>query len=437
METQRQWLSGRDSRHQRGTSAFQVFMALLVTLAMSACTTVLARNAVPEEDINTAAPYGIHGPALRAWGDKLSDEQVDAIIQTRAAVIVQAHADEIEAGKTIEQVALALSGGGPDGAFGAGLLKGWSENEDRPEFQAVTGISTGAIVALFAFLGPEYDDTLEELYTTYSTDQLAQPAIFAALTGGTALTDTSGYRRLIEQYVDDAVVERIAEENAKGRLLLIGTTNIDASRPVVWNVTTIAASGHPQARRLIQDIIQASSAIPAAFPPVLIPVVTEDGREYDEMHVDGGAVQQVMLFHPEVPLKRLDETTGAKFDRKLYVIINNKLQKPYDPVRPRVLSIAGAAVGSLIGGSGTGDIYKLYAIAQRDEVALEVVWIPRDFDVEPKEAFDPVYMKALYDLGYEFGRAGGRWSPLPPDFAPWPEEPPTPAARKQAAMPGS
>jgi predicted acylesterase/phospholipase RssA len=402
---------------------------LLLAVALSACTTVLTRSPVPEADLEKAAPYGIRSGLIRTWGDSIGKETAEALVEQRVAFLRKARAAEIAAKRAIQQNGLALSGGGPDGAFGAGLLNGWTARGDRPEFQAVTGISTGAIIALFAFLGPDYDDELKEIYTTYTTDQLLSPAFFAALTGGTALADTSGYRRLIERYVDDDVVRKLREEHRKGRVLLIGTTNLDANRPVVWNIGEIAASGHPEARRLIHDVIQASSAIPAAFPPVLVPVETADGRRHDEMHVDGGATQQVMLFSPEVPMRKFDQALGAKFDRTVYIVVNNKLDKSYDPVRPRVLSIAGAAVSSLIGGSGTGDVYKLYAIAQRDGIAFNVVWIPREFSIQPSEPFDPVYMKALFDVGYEYGLAGGRFVPRPPDFAPWPEPTSPPAGK--------
>ena len=396
--------------------------AVILTLSAAACTTVIARAPVPADKIDMAAPYGIR-PAdgrLRDWGDALGAGDRDALLRQRAAILRDLYPNEISTGAPIVQTALALSGGGPDGAYGAGLLNGWTARGDRPEFTAVTGISTGAIIAIFAFLGPEYDDALTKIYTTYTTDDLIQPAIFAGLTGGTAVTDTRGYRRLIEDYIDDAVVAEIAANHRRGRTLLIGTTNIDASRPVVWNIGAIAASGHPDARRLIHDIVQASSAIPAAFPPVLIPVEAADGRRYDEMHVDGGATQQVMLFTPNLPLRALDAALGARFDRTTYVVMNNKLDKPYDPVRPRLIAIAGRAASSLLSGSGSGDIYKIFAIAQRDGIDLNVLWIPEDFAMEAEEPFDPVYMKALYDLGYAHGLAGDRWSSYPPDYAPWP-----------------
>jgi predicted acylesterase/phospholipase RssA len=395
-------------------------VALALVVVMAACTTVIARAPVPEALLMEARPYGIVAPPgvlLRTWGDAVDVEDFEALARRRADSLRARHRDDKG---PITETALLLSGGGPDGAFGAGLLNGWTKRGDRPEFDAVTGVSTGAIIALFAYLGPDYDDKLEQIYTSYSTEQLATRALFSALLGGTALTDTRGYRALIEHYVDDAVVERIAEESRRGRALLIGTTNIDAARPVIWNIGAIAASGHPARKRLIHDVIQASSAIPAAFPPVLIPVETGDGRRYDEMHVDGGATQQVMLLSPGFSLRRVDKDLGQRVDRSVYVIMNNKLLKPYEPVRPRIASIAARAASSLIGGSGGGDLYRIFAIAQRDGIKMHITAIPTDFDAQPTEVFDPVYMRELFDLGYAQGLAGGGWSPTPPDFAPWP-----------------
>ncbi|MEM7743413.1 MAG: patatin-like phospholipase family protein [Pseudomonadota bacterium] len=395
---------------------------LLLIAVLSACTTLLPRRAVPPQLIDTAAPYGIRADTglVRQWGDQLNDATREALVSQRVKVVRQLHADKIRTGQPLVQTALALSGGGPDGAFGAGLLKGWTERGDRPEFSAVTGISTGAIIALFAYLGPDYDDELEEIYTTYTTEELLTPALFAALTGGSAVTDNSGYRALIESYINDDIVARLAAEHKRGRVLLIGTTNIDASRPVVWAVSAIAATGHPSAKELIWDIVQASSAIPAVFPPVIIPVETPDGQVYDEMHVDGGATQQVMLFNPGFSIKEIDDRAGLKAERTLYVVMNNKLDKPYEPVRARLLPIAGRAGSSLLGGSGTGDIYKLFAVGLRDGIDLSVTAIPREFDLEAESPFDPVYMKGLFELGYQIGLSGDAWSSYPPDYYAYP-----------------
>lgn len=396
------------------------FVAIvLAATALTGCTNILVRNPAPEAVVGVAAPYGIQNTDrfIRNWGDELTLRgNGRGALDDYVRRIRNANANEVRRDGVITQDMLALSGGGPDGAFGAGLLVGWTKRGDRPKFSAVTGVSTGAIIALFAFLGPDYDQQLEEVYTKYSTDQLLETTVFSALTGGSAVTNTKGYRRLIEDYVDDEVMRRLSKADEEGRVLLVGTTNLDAARPVIWNISGIAATGHPDAERLVEDVIRASSAIPGLFPPVLIPVTDKTGQVYDEMHVDGGATQQVMLFSPGFPLSRIDKAVGAPVERSLFVVMNNKIDKPYRPVSPRLIPIASAAASSLLGGSGAGDIYKIFAIAQRDGIDLNVLAIPTDFAKEAEEAFDPVYMKELYDLGYEYGLAGDRWTDRPPGF---------------------
>lgn len=401
------------SRCRLPNRAACLFLLVLV-LALSACGS-LQRSPISEAEIARSAPYGVPG-IVRVWGDSIEQAELDSIQADLVARTRKMHSEKLKAGEAISETVLALSGGGADGAFGAGLLAGWTERGDRPEFDVVTGVSTGAIIGLLAFLGPDYDDELKTFYTTYSTDQLLSPTPFAALTGGASLSDASGYHALIDGFVDDALVAELALEEADGRIFLVGTTNLDAARPVIWNITKIAASGHSNAKQLIRDIIRASSAIPAIFPPVVIPSVTPDGARFDEVHVDGGATQQVLLFSPELPIQRVDEAVGVKIDRTLYVVMNDLIKKPYEPVELGVLSIAGKSANSLISGSGSGDLYKIYAIAQRDDLDFKVLWIPKEFEAEPLEPFDIVYMSTLYDLGYDMGLSGGLWRSQPPDF---------------------
>lgn len=390
---------------------------ILAALCLGSCATAVTRSPVAEEKLAIARPYGIDTTALRFYGDLITAEELEPGLKIQVQNFRERYAREIAAGRPIKADTLLLSGGGPDGAFGAGILNGWTQRGDRPTFQNVTGISTGAIIAPFAYLGSKYDPVIEEIYTAYDTDDFVRRNVIAGLFGGVALADTSGLRSLIERYADDALITEIAAEYQKGRLLLIGTTNIDASRPVLWNIGAIAASGHPDAKRLIHDVIQASAAIPVAFPPVLIPVEA-DGKTYDEMHVDGGATQQVALFSPSVSLKEVDRRVGTRIDRTFYIIVNQKAEKPYEPVEPRVAEVAGASISSLIGGSGSGDIYKIFSIAQRDGAKLRVVAIPKDFDVEWDEPFDPQYMRALFDLGVEMGRRGDEWRTYPFGYVP-------------------
>src|SRR5262245_15859532 len=201
---------------------------------------------------------------------------------------------------------LAISGGGANGAFGAGLLNGWTATGQRPTFNVVTGISTGALIAPFAFLGPAYDGTLRELYTTISTERIFRRRGLGAILFSDALADSTPLAELIEKYADQKLLDAIGHEYDRGRLLLIGTTDLDAQRPVIWNIGALAASHHPQALDLFRKILRASSAIPGAFQPVLIDVQI-DGTKFQEMHVDGGAIVQLFLYPPSLEMGQIGE----------------------------------------------------------------------------------------------------------------------------------
>src|SRR5262245_3928550 len=182
---------------------------------------------------------------------------------------------------------LAISGGGDDGAFGAGLLVGWSDRGNRPEFDMVTGVSTGALSAPFVFLGRAYDPQLKAVYTeTSAGDIFEKRSPLLGAIAGDALTDNAPLRQMISRRFDDEMVRRIAEEYKKGRLLFILTTNLDQGRPVIWNIGAIASSNHPKARELIIEVLLAFTSIPVVFRPVMLDV-TIGGERYQEMHVDG------------------------------------------------------------------------------------------------------------------------------------------------------
>ena len=401
---------------------------LLLALTLSACGAAVTRNGVPTDLAQQAQPLGI--PGLRAWGDIIEQDQLDKFVDRQARILKDRFGPEIAAGRTPTLDYLAISGGGPDGAFGAGVLKAWSQSGTRPQFQAVSGVSTGSIIAPFAFLGSEYDPQLEEIYTTLRTEDVVEPTILSGLLSGVALSDTTGLANKIAHYITPELLEKIAAESRRGRLLFVGTTNLDAGRPMIWNMGAIAASGHPGALQLFRDVIRASAAIPIAFPPVFIKVQTPDGRVFDEMHVDGGATSQVVLVSPQIPIAELTrQHLGRNLDRRLWVIINNRVLTEPQTIEPRIGPVGGAAVSSLIRGSGIGDAYKLYLISQRDEVAYHVAWIPRSIPCVSKEDFDPVYMRCMFDLGgHEFQR-GNLWSELPPYFVLPPQTKPAPSGR--------
>ena len=218
---------------------------------------------------------------------------------------------------------LAISGGGDNGAFGAGLICGWTAAGDRPAFKLVTGISTGALIGPLAFLGASHDSTLKEFYTnTSSKDILKKRNLLTALFND-AMADTRPLGRLLEKVLTQEMMDEIGAEYKKGRLFLVGTTNLDARQAIIWNMTRIAASGHPGALELFRSIMIASAAIPGAFPPVMIDVEA-GGQKYQEMHVDGGAVAQVFLYPPAISLRELERK--EKFEARERKLVHHPQQ---------------------------------------------------------------------------------------------------------------
>jgi hypothetical protein len=317
---------------------------------------------------------------------------------------------------------LALSGGGDDGAFGAGLLVGWSARGSRPEFDVVTGVSTGALSAPFAFLGRAYDQQLSHIYTeTSASDIFVRRATLISAVASDAVTDNAPLRRMVAGYVDEALVQRIAEEYAKGRLLFILTTNLDQGRPVIWNIGAIAASNNPQARELIIDVLLASASIPAVFPPVMLDV-TVDGAKHQEMHVDGGTVAQAFIYPPTFSIRGaaarlgVDEKTLRARKRVAYVIRNGRFVRPEESVKLQTIAIAKEALSTMTTSSGVNDTYRMYLLARRDGVDFNLASIRDDFTVPYKGPFDPGYMQSLFAYGYEKARAGYHWQKVPPGY---------------------
>ena len=210
-------------------------------------------------------------------------------------------------------------------------------------------------------------------------------------------------------------MDAIAAEYRKGRLLIIGTTNLDARRAVLWIVGEIAASGDPGALDLIRKILIASAAIPGAFPPVLIDVEA-DGRRYQEMHVDGGAMTQVLPYPASLRLREQARAEGSVRERRGNIIRNARLDPDWSQVDRRTMSISVRAISALIATQGLGDLYRLYVDCQRDGVDYNGAYIPSDFDVTAQESFDPTYMRALFGRGYELARSGSPWHKFPPGF---------------------
>jgi len=397
-----------------------VTVCLTAAVAMAVlpgCATPKRLSAVPVALQDKAEIPGLSGVRYRVGVDDaaMAREGIECNKRELAYLAASGHK-----GPLPPAVALAVSGGGDKGAFGAGLLNGWTAAGDRPEFKLVTGISTGALIAPFAFMGPKYDETLKEVYTKVSPKDIADRRNILAAIFSDAMADNAPLWRLIEKHVHRKLLDAIAAEyTTKGRLLLVGTTDLDAQQPIIWNMTRIAASRDPQALELFRTIMIASAAIPGAFPPVMIDVLA-DGRHYQEMHVDGGAMTQVFIYPPSVDIKevRAESAGAAEREKRLYVIRNSRLDPEWSQVERQTMSIAARAISSLIQTQGIGDLDRIYLITQRDGVDFNLAYVPASFNAPHKEDFDTEYMRRLFALGYEMAAKGYPWQKAPPGFAP-------------------
>ena len=392
--------------------------AVIGCFVLAGCATVMPRNGLPNAALveNAIVP---DMPGVRYWADHVPTDLADEMRRRLPSLTRLSSSGTTPDGRPIVDV-LALSGGGSDGAFGAGLLAGWSARGNRPAFDLVTGVSAGAIIAPFAFLGPAYDKELKEIWTQYETSELVVAQVLPGLLGGPALSDTAPLRALIVKYVDRKLLAAIAREYGRGRILLIGTTNLDAQRPVVWNMGEIArraSTGDASAATLFRDVILASAAIPGAFPPVSVKV-TVDGKSYEELHVDGGVMREVFVSPVEVPFSAFDRFYGSRKKplRRIYVVKNGKLVPEYAVVPAKTIPIAARSIATLIKAQHRADIYRIYRMSRDDGAEFRLAAVPPTFNVKAKEAFDPKYLEALFEEGFRFGHAGTDWKSTPPEL---------------------
>jgi hypothetical protein len=342
----------------------------------------LTRPDFTEEEQRQAEVPGL--PGVRFYGDSAAD-YARAVPATRGPWLI-------------------LSSGGEDGAYGAGILSGWTLSGKRPDFPVVTGVSTGALMAVYAFAGPKYDAALRKAYTNITAAD-----IFELSPTPESLTDTWPLKRLIEKSVTPELLADVAAQYKRGRRLFVLTTNLDAGRSVVWDMGMIAAKGGEDAARLFGNILLASTAIPGPFPPVYIEVEA-NGRRFLEMHVDGG-VNGPMYVAPEAYLfpgseERLPMT-------ELYVILNGKVRSEfYTPARTTSTVLARSISLALKMGARM-DLVLFFNAARRDGVDFNLAHVDSGFTMEARGAFDSNYMTALFERGLEQGRKAAFAKELP------------------------
>jgi predicted patatin/cPLA2 family phospholipase len=385
--------------------------SLLLIFALGGCGTLLRQPAPTDrapptlEGFSDVRYYPFRPPPPASVGDAYLNEPADAYQQE---------------GDTLVYNYLAISGGGSDGAFGAGLLKGWAQSGKRPKFKFVTGVSTGALIAPFAFLGPDYDETLKEAYTTVDARRLYLARGLLSLLWEESLTDNKPFREMIAKYVDDKVLARVAEEHKKGRRLYVLTTDLDREEPVVWDMGAIATSNNPARLGLFRQVILASASIPVFFPPVLINVKI-DGAERDELHVDGGVFAQSFFVGNQIDLRAMErrahpQWAGRKITHRLYVIRNGRLDPQPRKVDRSLGSISSYAIDTMLKASGVNDLYRLYLGDAAGELELRYVAIPRDYMPSSLEEFNQAEMVQQYKLGLSMGEKGIPWQRTPPGY---------------------
>jgi hypothetical protein len=389
-----------------------VLAGVTAALGAAACATSRGK-AVPTELTAQAQPAV---PNIRFFPERDAEpfvrEMLASYAKERAVLVAAGHT-----GPLPPAYYLSVSGGGGDGAYGAGLLVGWTEAGTRPVFKMVTGISTGSLIAPFAFAGAKYDPILRDTYTRTTDKDIFKKRNFTAALFKDAMATTRPMGHLVGRYITQALLDDIAAEYANGRLLFIGTTNLDSREPVYWNMGALAGSKDPAALELFHKITLASAAIPGAFPPVMIDV-TVDGQKYQEMHVDGGATRQVFLYPRRVHLAEIARAKGDARKRTLYIIRNSRLDPEWASVDRRVLTIANRAVSSLIQTQGMGDLDRIYMTANRDGIDYNLAFIPASFNTPKKSEFDSAYMRQLFEYGRQAAAQGYPWAKYPPGYDP-------------------
>jgi predicted acylesterase/phospholipase RssA len=390
----------------------RVAVVVATFVALHACTTLPRLAPVPPTQTARAVVPGFAN--CRYW----LDEDFPALVR-------EALADDKRERETLVRLGiatnpmppahvLAISGGGDAGAFAAGLLAGWSAQGTRPQFRLVTGVSAGALIAPFAYLGPSYDHVIRTVAISVGPNDIFDRRNALAGLASDGMADSRPLADLVAKYITQDTLAAIAAEYAKGRALQIATTDLDSGRPVIWNMGAIAASQAPGAIELFRKIMVASASIPGVVSPVLFDVEV-DGQRYQEMHVDGGVIAQTYVY-PRYIFKEWERATGQPFERALhvYVVLNGRMQPEWAATQRRTLAIGNRAIRTLVQAQGIADVDRIYAIALQDRADFNLAYIGPDFTYPHYEEFDNAFMKRLYDYAYALGASGKAWHKAPP-----------------------
>ncbi len=373
-------------------------LAVLVCLVLATGGCVSgARSSFGPEDRLAAAPMGLQAPSHQPYRFYLDDPAQVAVFEARL------HAG-MPIGPDGHRDLVALSGGGSNGAFAAGVMAGWTASGERPDMEVVTGVSTGALAAPFVFLGPDWDDKLAEAYTGGAASHLLQSQGLGAFFGS-GIYSGEPLRKLVEHYIDESVIQAVAVEASKGRLLLVATTDLDAQRGVVWDMGAIAQHGGPEALDLFRAVLIASASVPGAFPPVLIPS-EGGGQQFEEMHVDGG-VATPFLALPETFWSFRDDT-GALRGGRIYVIINGRISPGFKITRDSMGTVLSRSLDTMMRTGLVNTLAGNRAFAERNGITFLYATLPDDGAADPLD-FSVESMRRIYEIGRVGALDGSIW----------------------------
>ena len=372
---------------------------LVVTSAVTASALLGACATAPRLDSPLASPRGAYPVGFPST---IRTETTDSDFLKENAIARSAALSKAS-DRTVD--ILALSGGGAGGAYGAGVLTGLTLAGSRPRFEVVTGVSTGALIAPFAFLGPEWDEKLREAYGGGATGNLLQSRGVAAL-WDVGVFDGKPLRELVERFVTDELVAAVAKESASGRLLIVATTNLDREETVIWDMGAIAMQGGPAARDLFRNVLVASASVPGVFPPVMIQV-EKDGQIYQEMHVDGGA--STPFFVAPDAIREIDTLSNSQRGANIYVIINGQAGSAPRTTSNNTIDIAARSFNAVLNQMTRSAIQQTGDFTTRNSLGYRFTGIPSDIQFGGSLAFDRSNMSATFDYGMRCASRGLVW----------------------------
>lgn len=386
-----------------------IFNATLLSLAASGCV-------LTEGELRSPFPADVRNARFVDVSQKQKTyEPIDPqmILALRNSLRRSCELKQVEhAEKRPPLNVLAISGGGSHGAFDAGVLHGWSASDSRPVFDVVTGVSTGALISTFAFLGSEYDEFLRDSYVkTRAEDVYLTRSVFSVV-----FSDSLASSKPLKQKIDDAItpeiLQKVAQAHATGRRLYVGTTNLDTRRFVIWDMGAIASNGRSDSLTLYRQIILASASVPGFLPPVLIDIEV-DGQKFQELHVDGGVTAAVFV---PMAIARCDpHKAGQRHGSCVYVISSGKLFADSDTVKRKFTSVTVDSITAMLYAGTRNDIFRIFNMALLCGMDFQLIAIPGDFPLNRDSlAFDAKELRRLYDLGYDMGKTRKGWRETPP-----------------------